>query len=533
MTDALAQFSTRKTAQTQRADPRQVRNAAGGYVFQIDDRARLRRFLTIGTAAGTYYVNAKDLTVENAEVVIKMAQTDGAYLVQEIVDISTAGRAPKQNPAIFALAIASALGDDATRRAAFEALPLVCRIGTHLFLFARYREQFGGWGRGAVRAVSRWYAEKDLNDLAYQVVKYRQREGATHRDLLRLSHPGRLTGKLAPTDARRSLYDWVCGRPAELAGLPMIEGFVKANEPGANVGQLVRDYRLPWEALPDEALGRSDVWGALLDNGMPMTALMRQLPRLTRLGVLPAMGGRTSEVVSQLTDGEHLRKSRVHPMAILIAHKTYAEGHSLRGSTSWTPTTKIIDALDAAFYASYGNVTPTGKRTMLALDVSGSMGFSNVSENVPITPREASAAIALVTANVEPNHVIVGFTGGDDLTDLPISPRQRLGDAVRTISNLRMGMTDCSLPWVVAKRRKLEIDGAVIYTDNETWAGKIHPHQALVEYRRASGIAARSVVAAMTSTGFSIADPNDAGSLDCVGLDAAVPQLIADFIAGV
>jgi 60 kDa SS-A/Ro ribonucleoprotein len=33
----------------------------------------------------------------------------------------------------------------------------------------------------------------------------------------------------------------------------------------------------------------------------------------------------------------------------------------------------------------------------------------------------------------------------------------------------------------------------------------------------------------MTSTGFSIADPNDAGMLDVVGFDAATPAVIGDF----
>mgnify|MGYP001205414179 CR=1 FL=1 len=66
-------------------------------------------------------------------------------------------------------------------------------------------------------------------------------------------------------------------------------------------------------------------------------------------------------------------------------------------------------------------------------------------------------------------------------------------------------------------------------TDNETWAGTIHADEALPQYRRRSGIAAKLVVVGGTSTGFTIADPNDAGMLDVVGFDAAAPALIADF----
>ncbi len=76
-----------------------------------------------------------------------------------------------------------------------------------------------------------------------------------------------------------------------------------------------------------------------------------------------------------------------------------------------------------------------------------------------------------------------------------------------------------------AQAKELEIDTFVIYTDSETWAGDVHPAQALRDYRRASGIDARLVVVGMVSNGFSIADPNDAGMLDVVGFDTATPQL--------
>ena len=39
-------------------------------------------------------------------------------------------------------------------------------------------------------------------------------------------------------------------------------------------------------------------------------------------------------------------------------------------------------------------------------------------------------------------------------------------------------------------------------------------------------------VVAMTSNGFSIADPDDGGMLDVVGFNASAPQVIADFADG-
>ena len=82
---------------------------------------------------------------------------------------------------------------------------------------------------------------------------------------------------------------------------------------------------------------------------------------------------------------------------------------------------------------------------------------------------------------------------------------------------------------VYALQNKIEVDTFVIYTDNETWCGNIHPVQALNMYRQKMGIPAKLVVVAMTPTEFSIADPNDSSMLDVVGFDISTPNLISEF----
>ncbi|MFG1905055.1 TROVE domain-containing protein [Kribbella sp. NPDC048928] len=530
-TDPLAQISTRQTRQDEQADPRQQKNRAGGYTFVQDNLAQLQRFLTLGTTGGTYYASVRDLTQENAALVVELARTQTAAVVTAVLDISVSGHAPKPNQALFALAAAAKLGDNEGRRAALAAVPLVARTGTHLFTFAGYLEQFGGWGRGTRRAIGNWYVdpERTVDTVAYQVLKYRQRNGWTHGDLLRLSHPK------TTEPVRRELFDWIHGRTADLSALPLLAAFerIQATSDVTEVADVLALNRaLSWEMVPDQFLNEPRIWESLLANGLPQTALLRQLPRLTRLGLLEPYGTWARVVADQLTDTVRLRKARVHPVNVLVAQRTYSAGRGARSDQTWTPSRPIVDALDAAFYRAYDAVEPTGKRTLLALDVSGSMG-SPVS-GLPITCREASAALALVTAATEASYEIVGFTskrafGDTELTRLAISPRQRLDDAIRTVSGLSFGATDCSLPMQYALRRKLAIDTFVVYTDNETWYGGVHPHQALQQYRRVIGIDARLVVVAMTATWNTIADPSDPGMLDVSGFDSAVPGLIADF----
>lgn len=367
----------------------------------------------------------------------------------------------------------------------------------------------------------------------------------THRDVLRLAHP-----KTNAPD-RAALFDWICGREvntAEYDSLAVVEGFkrVNAEEDVTAAAKLVRDYRLPWEALPDRLINEQAIWEALLDTGIGITALIRQLPRLTRLGVIKDLGGHTAEIAAKISDSDILRKGRVHPMKMLDALLTYQSGRSFKGGSQWKPVGAIVDALDKGFYASFGAVTPTNKRILLALDVSGSMAGGYCAGSERLTPREGSAALALVTAAVEPNHAFVAFTsngwqvnsnsrrGGwmeSGITPLTISPRQRLDDVIAQTAALPMGGTDCALPMLYAAAEGLEVDAFITLTDNETWAGDIQVPQALAQYRKASGIQAKAITVAMTATKFSLADPTDpTGQLDVVGFSTDTPQVISTFI---
>src|SRR6185437_14957548 len=133
LTGVLSTVSTPQSEPIPGSD--QVQNSAGGYSFKIDDWARLRRFLILGSEGGTYYISEKALTLENAQGVLACIKADGKRAVDEIVAISDAGRAPKNDPALFALAMAAGLGDLETRKYAFQNLSKVARIGTHLFQF--------------------------------------------------------------------------------------------------------------------------------------------------------------------------------------------------------------------------------------------------------------------------------------------------------------------------------------------------------------------------------------------------------------
>jgi 60 kDa SS-A/Ro ribonucleoprotein len=525
----------------------QVANSDGGFVFAVDDWTRLDRFLILGSEGGSFYATEQKLTRETAEGVLRCLALDGRRVVARIVALSEAGRAPKNEPALFALALAAKLGDVDTRRAAFAALPRVARIGTHLFHFAEHVKALGGWGRGTMRAFARWYTEMEASRLALQAVKYQSRDGWSHRDLLRKAHP------VAKDDRQQAIFHWmtkgwdsVGERAHPDRVLAMIWAFERAKslretKDVALLCGLIRDHRLPHECVPTEMKRHPEVWGALLPE-MGLTAMLRNLGKMTEVGLLGAFSDAERQVVSRLEEGEALRAARVHPLQILVALRTYAQGHGEKGKLTWKPRQRIVDALDGAFYRAFQAIAPTNARTLLALDVSGSMAGGLIAGLPGITPRVGSAAMALVTAAVERHHEFVAFTNGphrsahrgfgSGISPLAISTRSRLDDVVKAVSDLPFGGTDCALPMLWAAENKVPVDIFCVYTDSETWAGDIHPVQALRHYRAKMGIGAKLVVIGMVSNGFSMADPQDGGMLDVVGFDTSTPSIVADFATG-
>lgn len=527
-----------------------AKNSAGGFTFTVSPWDQLDRFLILGTEAGTFYLKEQELTIQNAQNVLRLIGEDGIRVVNRVVEISDSGRAHKNDPALFVLAMASAADNDATRQAALAALPKVARIGTHLFHFAAFVDGMRGWGRALKRAVANWYLDMPLDRLANQAIKYQARDGWAHRDLLRLGHPK--TDELE----RDAIFRWMIGgmdavgdsdyvrgspetgdRVAIARGNannmlhPQIHAFEQAKRAtkAKEIIKLIRDANLPREAIPTQFLNEAAVWEALLQN-MPVAAMIRSLGKMSTVGLLTPMSAAEKLVKAKLSDTDVLRKARLHPMAVLAAFLTYGSGRGVKGSNVWNVNRAVVDALDQAFYGTFKNVVPTGKNTMLALDVSASMTWDNCGGIPGLTPRVGSAAMALITANVESSYEFVAFTSGSSgISELKVSPRQRLDDVVKTINGMPMGGTDCALPMVHALSAKLPVESFAVYTDNETWAGRIQPSEALKKFRNSMGIPAKLAVVGMTSTGFSIADPKDAGMMDFVGFDASAPAIMADF----
>jgi 60 kDa SS-A/Ro ribonucleoprotein len=399
-----------------------------------------------------------------------------------------------------------------------------------------------GWSRSHKRAIADWYLGQSPAKLAMLVTKYQNREGWSHRDVLRLAH-------VKPTSQEHDLVLRFAARGfGSLAEVPVFAEALAAPHVGSvpvedtpdasrcedeeapqcsdelgkvaeylaavercksveDVGELVhliQTHGLMREHVPTGMLGDVAVWAALLKH-MPMTAMIRNLGKMTSIGLL-ADGAHESTVVSALRNEAKLHRARIHPFSVLLAWYTYRNGQGDKGSLRWDPLPAVLDALEYAFYASFKNVKPTGQRILLALDVSGSMCARIL--NTPLSAFQ------------------------DDFVDLDITAGDRLEHVLQATSDLPFGGTDCSLPMLWAIENNAAVDCFIVITDNETYAGAMHPHVALQRYRQLMGIEAKMIVVGMTATEFTIADPEDAGMLDMVGFDASAPEIMRQFLVG-
>jgi len=574
MTDYADHIANPKTPQTQKAKSTQVAGRGGGYIFQVDAWTRLNRFLIMGCEKGSYYTSERDLTVENYDSILQCLKLNANRTIDTIVDISDNGRAIKNDPAIFALAVCSVHGDKKTKERANKVMSKVARFSTSFFTWidAVNTLKEGRKGKGLLRAIGRWYTEKDAVKLAYQVCKYPGRsiggQRWTHADALRMARitlpkngkPARNGKALTiPTDDHATVFhyathgvttkDMMEAREAEEratgklqkapglteekfeslkdSSLKYIWGHEKCKVATsiAQVVQLVKDFRLTRESIPPQFRNEKEVQRVLLP-GTPLTSLIRNLGGMTSSGLLKPLADETSMVVEKITNEDILKKARIHPMTIMLALKTYNSGHGMR--TSWKPVSAIKDALEDAFYKAFNYVEPSGKKFLFGIDVSGSMSWHSVNG---LTPRESAAIIAMTCIRTEKNYEMMAFSNG--LIPINFTPKDSLDTIVRRTSNLNFGSTDCALPMTYATENKLDVDVFVVLTDSETNTYQsVHPFEALKKYRKQFNKKAKLAVLAFESNGFSIADPDDAGMIDIAGTDSNVPKILSEFAAG-
>ena len=434
------------------------------------------------------------------------------------------GRAINNSAPLLALVLLS-MGETPEAKHAFqEIFPQVVRTGSHFYEWLTYTKAMRGFGKIVREAGKSWLSNADVKALAYQLLKYQQRQGFSHRDALRLFH-------VKPsTEDHNQLFQWVIqgwnNLPQEIPtdALAQIWWYEWLKRNPEQTHEAIAKGRLTHEMAAPVGKMDKPAW-QLLFNEMPISALLRNLGSLTQMGVLTADNqDNLKRVAKVLNSAKHLRKGRIHPIDVLKALRTYQSGGQLgRSQKTWKPVPRIIYILERALELSFDVMKPTGKVFLHAIDVSGSMSYCSVS-SIGLTCCEIATTMALATAKAEKHYVIRGFA--TDFRDLKITARDSFSGAIAKASNQNFGGTDASVAYDWAIRNNFKADVLCFWTDCESWAGSQHPSQALAKYRSKVNPQAKAVYVTLAPYDISLVDPQDSLSWDIAGFDPGTPRLI-------
>lgn len=265
--------------------------------------------------------------------------------------------------------------------------------------------------RGIADAVVRMYDER-------AALKYDGDKGVRMGDVIELVHPkpraewqGALFVYLIAKRHNRERLD--------IEALPTIRERAALDELLPDVRRARLTDGLPqgttWEWASSWLGGKLDgaFWDAMIPN-MGIFALVRNLRNFDDAGISEAS---LATVRAKLADAEVIAKSRMFPMRFYAAHKQIA-------------TTRWSEALDTAIERSLVNIPPLTGRTLLLVDVSGSMS-DTMSGRSKLTRREAASIFGAALAMRAEKADLVAFG-----TESWAIPFRKVGSVLRLAGEL-------------------------------------------------------------------------------------------------
>ncbi|WP_220186052.1 TROVE domain-containing protein [Paenactinomyces guangxiensis] len=522
----MYKFFTSKFKSAPQTEPipgkKMIQGRSGGYMFEAGTWAMVRRCLITGTASGSFYAGRNELTEEFVNTLKGAIEEDPIRAAGEIVYASD-GRSVNNSAPLLGLVLLSMGSKKEAKTSFLEIFPQVVRTAAHFYEWLSYTKALRGFGKIVRKAGTEWLSKNDVKGLAYQLLKYQQRHGFSNRDVLRLFHVQ------PPTVDHQHLFQWIVKGWDRLPEQPPSDSmkqiwwyeWLKRNPDGTH--QAIREGRLTHEMATVGIMDKK-AW-QLLFEGMPITAMLRNLGSLTEIGVLRAdEAANLDRIESVLNNKDYLKKGRIHPIDVLKALKTYQSGGQFgRSKKTWEPVPRIVDILNQAVEVSFEVQEPTGKVFMHAVDVSGSMSWAQV-PSVGLSCSEIATTMALVSAKAEKNYMIRGFS--TEFRDLGVTAKDNFSSALKKASNQTFGATDASAAYDWMLQKRFHADIVCFWTDSESWAGSRHPSQALAEYRRKINPGIKAIYVTLTPYNITLVDPDDPLSYDMGGFDPSMPRLI-------
>lgn len=422
-----------------RAEPTNILNDAGGLAYARSPKEALEQYALTGCFNSTFYVSAQDHLAKALELCATV--NDPAW----IADLARRARRDglmKDMP-VFLLAYVATKDGDAFR----TAFPVCVDNVKQLSKFTRVIRS-GVLGRKSLsrriaNAVERWLDAQTDENLWWQSVGVADPSLA---DILRLTHPK------PKTPARAALYGFISGRNPEdkaidrsMLPAPLIawEAYKEGPLPNVPFQLLVGHANADWNAIAERA-----TWAQARQS----------LNAFGKHGVW-----KNKELVAKLA-AKLSDPPRTMPYQILTTYQNI---------DAETPR-PIVDALHVAMEKACANVPVLPERTLIAVDVSGSMSSASITgERKGSTSKTKAIHVAGLFASAmvraQPALKVVAFD--TRLFEAELEPRDTVMTNAGKLAAIQGGGTDCSLPLLWALQMHQKYDLIVYLSDNESWCG--------------------------------------------------------------
>ncbi|XP_062583358.1 RNA-binding protein Ro60-like [Saccostrea cucullata] len=488
----------------------------------------------------------------------------GMIVIKLLKKIS--GKHFKFYPVAYALAKCARCGDRQVSKEAYLLIPKVCKTPSQLFLFHYYCKAAnlrGDWPRSHRRAIAAWYTEnkenrEDVVQFARHVTKYKCRYGISQRRVIKSCHPK------PPNEKFGFIFRYITKGlkkanekypPQNSAGKKVMsdrgEDFLRDYEaiksgrvPLSQVTDAIKKWRLTWEHIPpkffemkkDEENKKrcKEIWRTLLlQSQMPMTAIVRNLVKMTRLGLLVPNSKEENTVCQKLNDPMILEQSNIHPYHVLTALAAYRRGQRRRNGEDikWAVSEQVVQALFQSFLHTQA-LPFTDKRLLLAIDSTIEMNNRVGSSCLPM--KEAAAALALAIHQNSKCSETVTF--GNVTSKFEFQPHdQSVFDIENALERIHQRTenfqrSDFNAPFRFAKQNIETYDGIVLLTSLVDTEEAATIRRCFQEYKEQRNGSVKAVVITHSHSNH-VGTEEDDDILDVEGADGCAAKQIIEFIS--
>lgn len=414
-------------------------NEAGGKAFAFTPKHALAQYAVTGCLNGTFYADAET----QLQRVLELASAVGPEFAAKVAVYSRERGHMKDMPALLCAALS--VLDAEKLKAVF---PRVCDDGKIVRNFVQIVRS-GAVGRKSLGSVPKKLVQRWLETRTdEQLLRATVGQTPSLADVVKMVHPR------PASPNRAAFYGWLLGREHDAAALPeCVKGFEAFKR-----GETKAVPDVPFQMLTALPLGQP-VW-TVIARRAPWQMTRMNLNTFARHGVFS--NGRVTQLVAErLRDPANVRKARVFPYQLMMAH-AQADG-AVPG--------EVREALQDAMEIAIENVPAINGRVVVCPDVSGSMQSPVTGHRKGSTSAvrclDVAALVAAALVRKNRNADLLPFS--DDVVPVRLNPRDSVMTNAQVLAGLPSGGTNCSAPLRQLNQRNASADLVVLVSDNQSW----------------------------------------------------------------